>query len=131
MTEQVTLSDQTAANSSETPTDVQTGEAFADALTVLRAGVDDSYGDRVERSSCVIKQFHEADLPGVDVVGHPGVEQAIWRYQNLSADDVRSRIEKEVDADAEYTASDVVEALCTVVEKLPEAGAGADEPAGA
>ncbi len=98
-------------------------ETLAEVLGILRAGVDESYGDRIERSSTVVEILHDEELPGSSVVTYPGVSQLIWRYQHHDAETVRRRFENELNRadDPDVTVQDIVDALAVVAERLSDA----------
>jgi hypothetical protein len=53
---------------------------FAAALDALREGID-GYGDRIHASAAVLRAVDDLAVPA-DLLSHPRIEQAIWRYEH-------------------------------------------------
>ena len=53
---------------------------FQAALDALREGID-GYGDRIHAGAAVLRATDDLDIE-TDLLTHPRVEQAIWRYEH-------------------------------------------------
>lgn len=80
---------------------------FKDALDSFREGIE-GYGDRIAASAAVIRAIDDLAVP-VTLIGHPRIEQAIWRYDH-GPDRVKYQIEITIEreSDEEMTVADVV-----------------------
>ena len=79
---------------------------FQAALDALREGID-GYGDRIHAGAAVLRATDDLDIE-TDLLTHPRVEQAIWRYEH-DPDRVRQQIELTIDReDAATTVDEVV-----------------------
>jgi hypothetical protein len=82
---------------------------FAAALDALRDGIND-YGDRISASAAVLRAVDDLAVPA-DLLTHPRIEQAIWRYEH-DPDTIRREIELTIEReDATVAVSDVVAAF--------------------
>lgn len=90
---------------------------FQDALDALREGIED-YGDRITASAAVIRAISDLEI-SMTLMGDPGIEQAIWRYDH-DPDRVRCHIETIIDrkTDEEVAVSDVVAVLRVAAARL-------------
>ena len=103
----------TGVNEIHTATAVVKREAaslnFGDALSILREGID-GYGDRIHAGAAVLRATDDLDVE-TDLLTHPRIEQAIWRY-NHAPDRVRRQIEVTIErADTETTVDEIVAAF--------------------
>jgi hypothetical protein len=82
---------------------------FQHALDALRRGID-GYGDRIHASAAVLRATDDLDIE-TDLLTHPRVEQAIWRYEH-DPDRVRQQIDFTIEReDAATTVDEVVAAF--------------------
>ncbi|EMA56752.1 hypothetical protein [Halococcus thailandensis] len=100
----------TGTNAVHAATAVASNEApeldFQGALDALREGID-GYGDRIHAGAAVLRATDDLDIE-TDLLTHPRVEQAIWRYEH-DPDRVRQQIELTIDReDAATTVDEVV-----------------------
>lgn len=90
---------------------------FQAALDALRGGID-GYGDRITASAAVIRAINDLKIP-MSLIGDPGIEQAIWRYDH-DPDRIRCHIETIIDrkSDEKASVADVVAALRVAAARL-------------
>ena len=82
---------------------------FQSALNALREGID-GYGDRIHASAAVLRATDDLDIE-TDLLTHPRVEQAVWRYEH-DPDRVRQQIDLTIEReDAATTVDEVVAAF--------------------
>lgn len=110
----------TGVNEIRTATAVVKREAaslnFGDALSILREGID-GYGDRIHAGAAVLRATDDLDVE-TDLLTHPRIEQAIWRY-NHEPDRVRRQIEVTIErADTETTVGEVVAAFRVAASRI-------------
>ncbi|EMA56627.1 hypothetical protein [Halococcus thailandensis] len=79
---------------------------FQSALDALREDID-GYGDRIHASAAVLRATDDLDIE-TNLLTHPRVEQAIWRYEH-DPDRVRRQIDLTIEReDAATTVDEVV-----------------------
>lgn len=89
---------------------------FQDALDTLREGID-GYGDRISASAAVLRATNELDIEA-NLLKHPRVEQAIWRYEH-APDRIRRQIELTIERESITTTVDeAVAAFCIAAIRL-------------
>jgi hypothetical protein len=89
---------------------------FQSALDALREGID-GYGDRIHAGAAVLRATDDLDIE-TDLLTHPRVEQAIWRYEH-DPDTIRQQIELTIEReDAATTVDEVVAAFRVAAVRL-------------
>lgn len=82
---------------------------FGNALSMLQEGIE-GYGDRIHAGAAVLRATDDLDSE-TDLLTHPRIEQAIWRY-NHEPDRIRRQIEVTIErADTETTVDEIVAAF--------------------
>ena len=110
----------TGTNRADTATVVASREAsdfdFQDTLDALREGID-GYGDRIHAGAAVLRATDDLDIE-TDLLTHPRVEQAIWRYEH-DPNRIRQQIELTIEREeATATVDEVVAAFCVAAVRL-------------
>jgi hypothetical protein len=89
---------------------------FQGALDALREGID-GYGDRIHAGAAVLRATDDLDIE-TDLLTHPRVEQAIWRYEH-DPDTIRQQIDLTIEReDAATTVDEVVAAFRVAAVRL-------------
>lgn len=84
---------------------------FQDALDALRDGID-GYGDRISASAAVLRATDDLSVE-TDLLTHPRIEQAIWRYEH-DPETIRQQIELTIEREDATTSVDEVVAAFRV-----------------
>ena len=105
----------TGTGETHTATVVASNEAadldFQGALDALREGID-GFGDCIHASAAVLRATHDLDIE-TNLLTHPRVEQAIWRYEH-DPDRVRQQIDLTIEREEAATTVDEVVATFRV-----------------
>jgi hypothetical protein len=89
---------------------------FQSALDALREGID-GYGDRIHASAAVLRATDDLTIE-TDLLTHPRVEQAIWRYEH-DPETIRQQIDLTIEReDAATTVDEVVAAFRVAAVRL-------------
>jgi hypothetical protein len=89
---------------------------FQSALAALREGID-GYGDRIHAGAAVLRATDDLDIE-TDLLTHPRVEQAIWRYEH-DPDRVCQQIDLTIEREeATATVDEVVAAFRVAAVRL-------------
>jgi hypothetical protein len=110
----------TGADGAHAPTVMANREAadldFQGALAALCEGID-GYGDRIHAGAAVLRATDDLDIE-TDLLTHPRVEQAIWRYEH-DPDTIRQQIALTIEReDAATTVDEVVAAFRVAAVRL-------------
>lgn len=89
---------------------------FQGALAALREGID-GYGDRIHAGAAVLRATDDLDIE-TDLLTHPRVEQAIWRYEH-DPETIRQQIDLTIEREeATATVDEVVAAFRVAAVRL-------------